>query len=68
MSTDRTSIRLNHQTVGNLKQYLSGFPDDAKVMISGVGENYTDHDCQIACNFEVQEKKNVVQFVLGTLI
>ena len=59
------AIRLNNQTVDNLKKYLDGFPDDAKVMISGVGTNYKDYDCQIACNFEHQEKENTVQFVLG---
>ena len=62
------TICLNNQTVGNLKKYLAGFPDDARVIISGIGESYQDHDCQIACNFEQQEKANVVQFIPGSLI
>lgn len=62
------TIRLSNQTVGNLKKYLAGFPDDAKVTISGVGDHYTDHDCQIACNFEHQKEKNTVQLTLGDLI
>lgn len=62
------AIRHNNQTVGNLRKYLAGFPDDAKIVISGIGENYADHDCQIACNFSHQEKENTVQFILGLRI
>jgi len=65
MAKKRPTICLNHQTVGNLKAYLDRFPDDAKVVISGIGPNYDDVDCQIACNVEHQEQENVVQFILG---
>lgn len=63
--TETESICLNNQTVGNLKKYLTRFPNSAKVVIAGVGKNYIDYDCQIACNFEHQEKTNTVMFTLG---
>lgn len=56
----------HNQTVGNLKQYLERFPDDAGVVVSGIGENYNNHDCQIARSFGRQKKNNTVEFVLGT--
>jgi len=62
------SICLNNQTVGNLKKYLSRFPDDAKVSIHNVDRqgNYVTYDCQIACNFEHQEKTKEALLILGT--
>ena len=63
----KESICLNDQTVGNLKRYLNQYPDNAKVVISSMDKkgNYIDYDCQIACNFEHQQKENVVQFIPG---
>lgn len=60
-------ICLNNQTVGNLKKYLSRFPEDAKVVITTTDRegDYHNYDCQIACNFEHQHETNVVQFILG---
>ena len=60
------SVRLNNQTVGNLKKYLDRFPNDAKVFI--VDGQYKNRDCQICCNFDHQEEKNTVQFMLGDFI
>jgi len=60
-------VCLNNQTVGNLKRYLDLYPDNAKVVITHTDRegNYINYDCQIACNFEHQEKENVIQFILG---
>ena len=58
-------ICLNNQTVGNLRKFLESFPDDAKVVISGIGESFASYDCQIACNFEFQRDQKLVQFIVG---
>ena len=60
-------ISLNQQTVGNLKNYLNEFSDDAKVSIHHVDRegNYITYDCQIACNFEHQKETNEALFLLG---
>ena len=64
---DEDGIRLNAQTVGNLKRYLSQFPDNARVVINATDRegNYIEWDCQIACNFEHQHETNTVKFILG---
>ena len=63
-------ICLNNQTVGNLKKYLSQFPNDAKVVIHSAdrGGVYYNFDCQIACNFDHQHETNTVQLLMGWMI
>lgn len=56
------AVCLNSQTVRNLKNYLSGFPNDAKVIIS---DDFKNFDCVIACNFEHQTKNKTVQLIHG---
>jgi len=53
---------LNHQTAGNLREYLSIFPDDAAVVIkASVGKKIeSELDCVIACNMENQLEQNKV--------
>ena len=60
-------ISLNCMTAGNLIKYLQTFPESAKVVITHTDRdgNYINSDCQIACNFECQYERNVIQFVIG---
>lgn len=63
-------ICLNNQTVGNLKKYLSRFPDDASVVIHAKlnsGE-WANCDCCIACNFEYQQKENIAILYCGLIV
>jgi len=56
------AICINNMHVGTLKQYLSEFPDDARVVIM---REYDRRDLQIAINFEHQKEVNEVQFLIG---
>ena len=59
---DDAGICLNNQTVGNLKKYLSGFKNDAKVIMR-TGENY--FDVEIGCNEDYQKKVQEVLLLKG---
>lgn len=55
-------------TVKQLKEYLDKFTPNAKVVIwewdnPQSGDNV--HDCNIGCNFEHQQEKQIVQLYRG---
>ena len=56
-------ITVNDDTVKSLKEYLSHFDDDAKIVI--IGTDYLERECVIACNFEYQKAQNEVRLLVG---
>ncbi len=62
-------IRLNDQTAGNLITYFQRFSKKAKVVIHHTDNegNYHNFDAQIGCNFDYQNKNNVVVLFPGML-